>query len=122
MGFFAGGPAIWELADPRSTLRQVGGTVEILVRTATLATFRDAGLSAPNASALPHPDVGEFSATRHELFSGTPLQHAKPDCWTEGLFATVIVSVIGSLWVRISYNSARRKTRDNICTRVAMRG
>src|ERR1039457_2218244 len=47
MGFFSGGPAIWELADPRSTLRQVGGTVEILVRTATLATFRDAGFTAP---------------------------------------------------------------------------
>jgi hypothetical protein len=45
MGFFSGGPAIWELADPRSTLRQVGGTVEILVRTATLATFRDDGIS-----------------------------------------------------------------------------
>ena len=46
MGFFSGGPAIWELADPRSTLRQVGGTVEILVRTATLATFRDDGFTA----------------------------------------------------------------------------
>ena len=106
MGFFSGGPAIWELADPRSTLRQVGGTVEILVRTATLATFRDAGLSAPNASALPHPDVGEFSATRHELFSGTPLQHAKPDCWTEGLFATAIRGVART--VEICHNSCNQ--------------
>jgi len=51
MGLFSGCPAIWELADPRSTLRQVGGTVEILVRTATLATFRDEGFTAPLALA-----------------------------------------------------------------------
>ena len=49
MGLFSGCPAIWELADPRSTRRQVGGTVEILVRTATLATFRDAGFTASGA-------------------------------------------------------------------------
>ena len=47
MGFFSGGAAIWELVDPRSTLRQVGGTVEFL----TLATFRDAGIS----SRMAHP-------------------------------------------------------------------
>lgn len=40
-------PSHLGVADPRSTLRQVvGGTVEILVRTATLATFRDDGFSA----------------------------------------------------------------------------
>src|ERR1017187_673847 len=62
-------PAIWESTDPRSTLRrQAGGPVEILVRTATLATFRNAGLSAPNASDLHPGAVGEPLAARQELF------------------------------------------------------
>src|ERR1035441_6460686 len=47
-GSFSECPAIWEFAGPRSTRRQVGGTVEILVRTAALATFRQAGFSAPD--------------------------------------------------------------------------
>src|ERR1035437_5419508 len=36
------------------------------------ATFRDAGLSAPNASDLPHVAVGEPLATRQELFLSNP--------------------------------------------------
>jgi len=64
-----------------------------------LAPFLDVvydkrGLSAPNASALPRPDVGELSATRHELFSRTPLKHAKPDCWIEGLFSPTMSNLL----------------------------
>ena len=54
-------PAIWESTDPRSTLRrQAGGPVEILVRTAALATFRNDGFSAttPISAGTRH-----FSAT-----------------------------------------------------------
>ena len=58
MGLFSGCPAIWELADPRSTRRQVGCTVEILVRTATLATFRDGGLQATWVSRRTKPGSG----------------------------------------------------------------
>ena len=36
------------------------------------ATFRDEGLSAPNASDLPHVAVGEPLATRQELFLSNP--------------------------------------------------
>src|ERR1035437_8158319 len=83
MGFFAGGPAIWELADPRSTLRQVGGTVEILVLTATLATFRDAGFTPPIQSRPPPGSVGKRCTTREDLLlrtGGRVLHHLKPKC------------------------------------------
>jgi hypothetical protein len=62
MGFFSGGPAIWELADPRSTLRQVGGTVEILIQTPPWPLSDKAVSPTPIFQARAPQPVGMLSA------------------------------------------------------------
>jgi hypothetical protein len=54
--------------------------------------FPERGFICPNSSDLLHGAVGKPLA-RQELFSRTPLQPTKPDCWMEGLLAPGIAAV-----------------------------